>query len=45
VTLRGRLGRIERDMHKDMFVVKLKDGTTRAFADPDVFKEMFLCQY
>ena len=42
---KDQLRRLRRDVQKDMAVVKLKDGGTRVFADLDVFKEMFLCQY
>lgn len=43
--LKDQLRRLKRDVHKDMVVVRLKDGGTRVFAETDVLSEMFLSQY
>ena len=40
--LRGRLGRLEREAKSEYAILKLRDGSTRLFADQEVFKEMFL---
>jgi hypothetical protein len=37
--------RLKREVHKDMVVVRLKDGGTRVFAEMDVLTQMFLAQY
>jgi hypothetical protein len=42
VGLRGRLGRLEREAKSEYAVLKLRDGSTRLFADQEVFEEMFL---
>jgi hypothetical protein len=43
--IKDQLRRLKREVHKDMVVVRLKDGGTRVFAEMDVLSEMFLTQY
>jgi hypothetical protein len=43
--LKDQMRRLKREVHKDMVVVRLKDGGTRVFAEMDVLSEMFLAQY
>ena len=45
MSLKDQLRRLKRDVHKDMVVVRLKDGGTRVFAETDVLSDMFLAQY
>ncbi len=43
--IRDQMRRLKREVHKDMVVVRLKDGGTRVFAEMDVLTQMFLAQY
>ena len=42
--LRGKLRRLEQEAKGEYVVLKLRDGSTRMFADQEVFSEMFLTQ-
>ena len=43
--LRGQLRSLKRDVQKDVVLIRLRDGSSRAFTDMDCWKEMFLAQY
>ena len=43
--IRDQMRRLKREVHKDMVVVRLKDGGTRVFAEMDILTQMFLAQY
>ena len=42
--LRGRLARLRKEAGKGVVLVETKDGSTRAFTEQQVLREMFLCQ-
>ncbi len=43
--LRGRISKLTREAEADAVLIRLRDGSTRVFADLDCWREMFLAQY
>jgi hypothetical protein len=43
--MKGKLRRLMRQAEQDAVLIKLKDGSVRAFDAMDAFKEMFLAQF
>ena len=42
--LKGRLARLHKEAGKGAVLVETKDGSTRAFTEQQVLREMFLCR-